>query len=122
MVNKLRAESGASTVEFALIVPVLVLLIFGIFQFGMAFGDQLAVTHAAREGARMAAVGQYDEAAVRNRAYPVDPTAVTVAYPNGNVHGEPVEVTVEYEIQVSIPFFGEQAVPITSSARMRLEV
>ena len=118
----LHQERGSSTVEFALVVPLLILLVFGILEFGMAFGNQLAVTHAAREGARLAAVGNFDETSVRGRAYPVEPTAVTIAYPNGNNHGEPVEVTVDYDMTINIPFFGTRNVPLSSSAQMRLEV
>jgi hypothetical protein len=117
-----KHEKGASTVEFALVVPVLILLLFGIIQFGMAFGDQLAITHAAREGARLAAVGAFDEASVRSRAYPVVPTAVTVSYPNGNTHGEAVQVKIEYDMTINIPFFGERHLPLASLAQMRLEV
>ena len=39
MRSMIADDRGASTVEFALIVPVLIMLIFAIFQFGMAFGD-----------------------------------------------------------------------------------
>jgi Flp pilus assembly protein TadG len=49
-------ERGASLVEFALILPLLVLFIFGIIDFGWAFSQQLAVKHAAREGVRAAVV------------------------------------------------------------------
>ena len=91
-------------------------------QFGLAFGNHLAITHAAREGARMAAVGAFNEVSVRSRAYPVDPSAVTVAYPNGNLHGEPVVVRIEYDMTINIPFFGERELPLSSEARMRLEV
>ena len=115
-------EAGASTVEFAMVVPILLMLIFGIVQFGLTFGNHLAITHAAREGARLAAVGAFNEGSVRSRAYPVDPTAVTVAYPNGNLHGEPVVVRIEYDMTINIPFFGERELPLSSEARMRLEV
>ena len=59
--SKLRNEKGASAVEFALVLPIFVMLIFGIFQFGIAFNNWIAITHAAREGARLAAVGHYDD-------------------------------------------------------------
>ncbi len=119
---RVKDESGASTVEFALVVPILFMLLFGIIQFGIAFGNQLAITHAAREGARLAAVGAYDESSVRGRAYPVSPTAVILSYPNGNSHGQPVEVRIEYDMIISIPFFGVRNLPLSSTAQMRLEV
>lgn len=122
VLGRLHQERGSSTVEFALVVPLLIVLVFGILQFGIAFGNQLAITHAAREGARLAAVGAFDEDSVRGRAYPVEPTAVTITYPNGNTHGEPVEVTVDYDLTINIPFFGTRDIPLSSSAKMRLEV
>lgn len=55
-----RGESGASLVEFALIAPFLILLIVGIIEFGYLFGQYNEVRHAAREGARYAAVSNPD--------------------------------------------------------------
>ena len=120
--KRLREEKGASAVEFALILPVLTLLLLSIFQFGLAYNNYLAITHAAREGARMAAVGQFDESAVMAQAYPVSPTSVTIAYPNGETHGEAVEVTVRYNLTIDLPMFGVQTIPLVSRARMRIEV
>ncbi len=50
-------DSGAAAVEFALVSVVLLTLFFGIVQYGMAFFQMQAASHAAREGARLAAVG-----------------------------------------------------------------
>lgn len=51
-----RPEEGASLVEFALLAPLLILLLFGIIEFGWLFAQNLDVRHGAREGARLAAV------------------------------------------------------------------
>ncbi len=53
---ELRSDSGQTIVEFAIVLPILVLLLFGISQFGVAFHNYLAITDAARVGARAAAV------------------------------------------------------------------
>jgi Flp pilus assembly protein TadG len=50
-------QDGAAAVEFALLLPLLVLLLFGLIQFGIAFNTRIQATNAAREGARMAVVG-----------------------------------------------------------------
>ncbi|MCW2956164.1 MAG: pilus assembly protein [Thermoleophilia bacterium] len=50
------SETGQSMVEFAMILPVLFLVLFGIFQFGLVFGKQLDLKSATRDGARRAAV------------------------------------------------------------------
>ena len=51
-------DRGAAAVEFALLLPVLLLLVFGIIDFGRALNAQVTLTQAAREGARMAALGE----------------------------------------------------------------
>ena len=48
-----RSESGASAVEFALLLPVLMMILFGIIEFGMALYRQAILTNASREGARL---------------------------------------------------------------------
>jgi hypothetical protein len=121
MVNKGISENGSSSVEFALILPVLILLLFGIIEFGFVFNNYLAITHAAREGARLAAVGHYSEAVVRERAYPATPSAIVVSYPNGDKHGEPVQVAVRADSSIFIPLFGSRTIPLESQAEMRIE-
>jgi Flp pilus assembly protein TadG len=51
-----RDERGAAAVEFALVLPVIILLLFGIIEFGRAWNVKQVLTDAAREGARVAAV------------------------------------------------------------------
>ena len=53
-----RGRAGTATVEFALVLPLLMALLFGIIEFGFLFKDQLAIQQVAREGARTAAVGR----------------------------------------------------------------
>lgn len=50
-----RGEAGQSLVEFALVLPLLLLLLFGIFQFGAVFNSLITLNAAAREGARLMA-------------------------------------------------------------------
>ena len=49
-------DRGVAAVEFALLLPMLLLLIFGIIDFGRALNAQITLTQAAREGARIASV------------------------------------------------------------------
>jgi Flp pilus assembly protein TadG len=49
---KLRTEDGAAAIEFALVLPILLLLVFGIIEFGFALYNKEVITNASREGAR----------------------------------------------------------------------
>lgn len=55
-----RSERGAALVEFAVVMPLLILLLFGIMEAGWFFAQQVEVRNAAREGARIAAVSAPD--------------------------------------------------------------
>ena len=47
-----KNQTGASAVEFAIVLPILVLLVFGIIEFSVALYDKAMITNASREGAR----------------------------------------------------------------------
>ncbi|HKK00735.1 MAG TPA: TadE/TadG family type IV pilus assembly protein, partial [Desulfuromonadales bacterium] len=49
---KRRHERGASAVEFALVLPLLLVILFGIIEFGFILYDKAMITNASREGAR----------------------------------------------------------------------
>ena len=55
--HKLHREDGAAAVEFALIVGLLMMLVFGMMEYGLAFWQIQSLRAATREGARVAAVG-----------------------------------------------------------------
>lgn len=59
-------ESGAAAVELALVLPILLVLVFGIVDFGRAYNAKISLTQAAREGARVRALGG-DTAATTSR-------------------------------------------------------
>jgi Flp pilus assembly protein TadG len=65
---RVNREKGANLVEFALVAPFLILLLFGIVEFAWLFAQNLDVRHGAREGGRLAAVN-----------YPAGPTNGSVA-------------------------------------------
>jgi Flp pilus assembly protein TadG len=74
-------DRGAAAVEFALLLPVLLLLLFGIIDAGRALNAQITLTQAAREGARLAALGIPDATVVSNTQSAADglsPVSVTV--------------------------------------------
>lgn len=101
--NKLRSESGASAVEFALLLPLLMMILFGIIEFGMALYRQSILTNASREGARLGIVQSVPaitdaqiNAAIDNYLTPagINPGNVSRAIVNGLVTGTPVRVTL----------------------------
>ncbi len=125
-IRLIKNEKGASAVEFALILPILIMLVFGIFQFGIAYNNYITITHAAREGARLAAVDLNNpllKQIIIERAYPIPITEadIIISTPEGTKIGDPVEVEITYDITIEIPLVGSWDIPLTSKAVMRLE-
>ncbi len=124
-----KSEKGAVAVEFALILPLLVLLIFGIIEFGRIYNLYLGVTHSAREGARIASVrngtGETDAEIkaniVERSALDITPSNVEIDPPNLNTPGQAITVRVHYPVTVSIPFFGSYSGELKSKGIMRIE-
>jgi len=122
MDQDLRSERGAAAVEFALVLPILVMLLFGIIQFGMAFNQKQGLHAAAREGAR---VGSIPTTTEREIAARVDAALVGVAgTANAQTTVAPagelpcaapgsVTVTVTSNADISIPFFGDRSFVLT---------
>lgn len=110
-------QTGAVAVEFALILPLLLLILFGVFQFGLAWSQVQVFEGAAREGARCAAV----QAAEADAGLPVCDVRTAVLDAAGSYTPSltnfsagvcpPVtdgrEVTVEWDqsLELSIPFW-----------------
>jgi Flp pilus assembly protein TadG len=65
--NRLRQERGAELIEMALVLPLLLLIIMGIIDFGFMFREMNVVTNAAREGARAGILPDYGDADVQAR-------------------------------------------------------
>lgn len=124
-------EHGVVMVEFALVLPLLTMLIFGFLKFGVAMNAKIDSTHLTAEGARYIAVNQNPGSTqptpttlqdyIRNQADTTELKTATVCveYPNGTSQvGDPVRVTMNHTYTI-IPLFGNLLV--TSEATMRLE-
>lgn len=122
-------ERGAVMAEFALILPILLVILFGIVELGIAVNRAQAVEAAAREGARLASISSTTNGDVTARVnnalagIPLDsPVAVAVA-PGGCAgrEGEAVTVTVTYLHDVTIPLLFSRNVDLTGQAVFRCE-
>ena len=118
-------ERGAAIVEFAIVVPLLLLLLLGSIEFGRAYSAKISVTHAAREGVREYALTQdasAGDAAARGAATALDPSKMTVA-PSGcgdiADFGDPATLRVSYRFDFNIPFVALDRVNIQSQGVMR---
>jgi len=56
--KKLKNQRGTAAVEFAIILPLLIIIVFGIIEFGTLLYDKAVITNASREGARAGIVAQ----------------------------------------------------------------
>src|SRR3954471_22991764 len=66
--SRRRAEGGAAAVEFALVAPLLLLLVFGVISYGYMLSFRQALSQGAAEGARAAAVSPYPDASDKETA------------------------------------------------------
>ena len=87
-----KSQNGQSLVEFALVLPILLLLVLGVFEFGWILKAEIAVSAAAREGARYAAAGKTIAQAQSYAMDHVPGTSVTVTI---NEDGTSVIATAE---------------------------
>jgi len=104
-----RDESGQTMTEFAIVLPVLVVFLFGIIQFGILFNSYLTLTDAVRAGARTAAVSRNDAdpagattASVRSSAADLDQTNLAVTVNSPWQAGTDVTVTAKYPWSISL--------------------
>jgi len=119
-IRRLRGGDGQAAVEFALALPIVVVMASGLVVVGAAVRNELAVELAAREGARAAAVSDTPAVAAARAAnrtvdLPIDVTTAT--------DGSTVTVTVTYVDDVDVAIVGSLIGPIThvGSATMALE-
>lgn len=138
--SRRHRDDGAVALELVLVAPILLLLVFGIINFGVLFAQKLAINNAVREGARAAVVGaaQYNpvdvEAKVRTAlggTIAMDPTQVTVT-PTGTCAdagvGNDYTVTAEFDAPLLMPLFiptpftnADGKVPLDGTAVYRCE-
>jgi hypothetical protein len=129
--NKTTKHKGQALVEIALVLPILLLLLFGIIEFGRILNAYIMVSNASREGARYSAVGHTD---VQVRQLVMDKTpnlnivqsSIIINPRNTGAERERVIVTVPCDFQLITPIVKNIISPsgtfrIESSTEMRVE-
>ena len=134
--DRISREEGVAAVEFALILPVLALMLFGILEFGRVWSQYQVFQGAAREGARCAAVQATEfsdceiQPAIDNAAEPYDPdvnAAVKIGTSNAPAgctdadQGKDVQVSWVQPLDINIPLWSDVTVTPTIKAVFRCE-
>jgi Flp pilus assembly protein TadG len=112
---------GQTLIEFAVTLPVFCVLLFGVFEFGMALASDCSATYAIREGSRFASLHSSTSLAPATTAQIQNvvtqnlfmPNAVSIAvgvyYGGGNAINGEVGIGLTWNQQVNIPFFKNQS-------------
>lgn len=126
----LSNQKGQSIVETALVLPIIILILTGIIDFGLLFNNYLVITNASREAARNAAVGSSDleiNILVANMTSTLDQTKLaTTIYPAESLRkkGDEVTITVEYDNMLLTPVISSiipNPMHLTAKTVMRME-
>jgi len=126
----LKNQKGQALVEFAIILPILLLLVMGILQFGMMLNAYLSIENAAREGARAGIMGSSD-AEIRNLVIAtspsLDPENLTVSItPNetNRTSGDTLTIKITYNYTLIVPIISSlfnNVVVLNGQTSMRVE-
>jgi TadE-like protein len=110
--RKSSRSRGQELVEFAIVLPLLLLIVFGVLDLGRLFHALITITNAAREGARYGIIYPDDLTGIdfvtrreaQSSGISLDPGAssVSVIYPQGYGEHLPIRVTVTYRFQLFI--------------------
>jgi len=126
--NRIREEKGQSMAEFAIVLPILVVFLFGVIQFGITFNNYVTLTDAVRAGARTAAVSRQDgdpvgEATtmVRNSATNLNQSNLNVSVSSDWQPGDDVTVTATYPYSISLLGWVVSSGSLSSKTTERVE-
>ncbi|MDQ0031397.1 TadE/TadG family type IV pilus assembly protein [Arthrobacter bambusae] len=98
------SERGAVAVEFAILAPLLIMLLLGIMEFGRAYNVQVSLSNAAREGVRVMAISNDQTAAktaAKNAAVSLNPQLADTNFtfsPASCTSGAQMSVTIKYTL------------------------
>jgi len=123
-----RSQKGQAVTEFALALPILVLLLFAVIQFGITFNNYVTLTDATRAGARKAAVSRQQSSpsavvttAVRNSAANLTQSNLNVSVTSTWQPGADVTVTATYPYKIKLLGIPLKQGFLTSTTTERVE-
>ena len=125
----MKSEQGQTMVEFAMVIPLILVILFAVIQFGVVYNDYVTLTDATRVGARKAATSRHEvspeataETAARNSATGLDPAKVDFDV-NATAweHGESVTVEGTYPYTINLLGFVVASGDLTSETTERVE-
>lgn len=125
----IKNSKGQSLVETALVLPLVILIVFGTIEFGRVFNAYLIVSNASREGARAAAVGKSNaeiNTLVTDKASTLGTVTVTINPSGSRTYGNEVTVTVNHNLNLIVPIIKTIIAPggilnVNSATSMRVE-
>ncbi len=117
-----RDQDGATAIEFAFAAPVLVVMMWGIFQFGVVFGSDAGMQHALGEGARFATIWPTPtDAQVKQRMddelFKVGYGTFVVSEPVRNTPNGYIDLQVTYQMTPNLLFFSLPQITLTRTKR-----
>ncbi|MFN2544658.1 MAG: TadE family protein [Actinomycetota bacterium] len=121
-----RRERGSASVEFALVLPIVLVLTLAVVQVGLVVRDDIVLVSAARAGAREAAVTDDDErvrSAVDSAAAALDVDRIDVTISRAG-RGGPADVKLTYPERLRVPFVAwlfPSAITLHAASTMRQE-
>jgi Flp pilus assembly protein TadG len=126
---QIRSQQGQTMTEFALVLPVLALILFAVIQFGIVFNNYITLTDATRAGARKAAVSRQDAnrnsdvvTAVRSSASGLTASKLSVPSPTSTWNsGDDVTVTASYPYSISLLGLVVKSGRLSSTTTERVE-
>lgn len=126
----IRNQCGQALVEMALVLPLLLLLLLGIFECGRIMGSYMLISDLSREGARYGVVGhddtQIQALILSRRAWLEESNMLVVVTPPyvDRDKGEALNVGVNYSLNLMTPIFAEilpNPVLLSTQCTMRVE-
>lgn len=124
-------KKGQALLEFAIIFPMLIMILLGIYEIGIALSVQQTITYAAREGARTGALTNSNsqiESAIQTAVHFMDKNnnrttiRITPENENSRQRGDTLTIKIEYILPLKILYFISNDLTLTSQAMSRIEI